>query len=612
VGFLGAVALVLAVTAVVLPVPREGAADRSPRWFLALAAAVVAAAIWVGGPVLWALQHLPFYSTNFIGRATSVFGFLGAALAGIGFDRVLRWVALSRQPSLDDAQETEVRSRGSRIAQFLVPAAVLLGVALFGVIVVDAAYDYAASRGMTLYLSRALRVPAVLLVVAVVAVLLIRFGPPLLRPARAAIAAVLVLLAVAQSAAFAHQMLPLSDRANLYPSTPTHAFLQAHIGEDRYASGGWTMYPATSDYYELRTPVGHEFTEPQWKDLLLAVDPRVAASRTFSRFLSDAPLTDPGSSALLDQLAVRYWVAAPEHVVGRPDDRPTGNQRVRIGPDERAQCEIRGGALRGVEVDVARARRVPAHGRPMLHVAVHTPTGVIEGERLLVGKLSDGPQRVAVAGEGLSPSGHYPVDIWFTGLRGGTRFHSAGTQPWCAAVRPSGDGLRLVFAEAGATVYERLHALPRIRWASRSEVVGNADERIRALTRGIPDDTVLTEDADAPAADGGRTEVSLLSDVPEKIAARVRADGAGYLVVADALVRDGWTATVDGKRANLVRANHAFASVWVPAGEHRVELRYAAPGLRAGIALSAVSVVVACGLLLLPALRRRRHDNPRT
>ena len=35
-------------------------------------------------------------------------------------------------------------------------------------------------------------------------------------------------------------------------------------------------------------------------------------------------------------------------------------------------------------------------------------------------------------------------------------------------VRPSDDGLRLVYADAGATIYRRLTALRRIRWASHS------------------------------------------------------------------------------------------------------------------------------------------------
>ena len=224
VGFLGAVALVLAVSAVVLRVPRGAAPDRSPRWFLGVAAAVVAAAVWVGGPILWALQHLPSYAKNFIGRATSVFGFLGAALAGIGFDRLLRWVSPDRQPGPDDAQEPEARSGGARIRSFLVPAAILVGVALFGVMVVDAAYKYAPAQGMTVHLGRALRVPAVLLVVAVVGVLLIRFLPPSLRPARAAIAAVIAFLAVAQSAAFAHTDAALERPGQPVPADPHPRF----------------------------------------------------------------------------------------------------------------------------------------------------------------------------------------------------------------------------------------------------------------------------------------------------------------------------------------------------------------------------------------------------
>ena len=286
VGFLGAIAMVLAVTAVVLRVPHGVRPDRSPRWFLAVASLIAAAAIWVGGPVLWVIQQLPFYSDNRIWRAQSVFGFLGAALAGIGFDRILRWVAVSRQSDPDSAQVSDVRSGRARIAQLLVPAAVLLGIAAFAAFVVIAAYEYAAEAGMTPYLTQTLRVPGLLLVLAIVAVLLIRFRPRLLRAACPAIAAVIALLAVTQSAWFAHRMLPLSDRANLYPVTPTHAFLQAHIGGDRYASGGGTMYTDTSDYYKLRTPVGHESSRGVQRCDQAAMDCGWCSPRPGPRFMN--------------------------------------------------------------------------------------------------------------------------------------------------------------------------------------------------------------------------------------------------------------------------------------------------------------------------------------
>ena len=56
---------------------------------------------------------------------------------------------------------------------------------------------------------------------------------------------------------------------------------------------------------------------------------------------------------------------------------------------------------------------------------------------------------------------------------------------------------------------------------------------------------------------------------------RIESDGpAGFVVVSDCLV-PGWSATVDGADAPLLRADYAFRAVPVPAGRHVVVLRYA-------------------------------------
>jgi len=65
----------------------------------------------------------------------------------------------------------------------------------------------------------------------------------------------------------------------------------------------------------------------------------------------------------------------------------------------------------------------------------------------------------------------------------------------------------------------------------------------------------------------------------------------------------GWRATVDGREVPILRANYAFRAVEVPAGRSRVELSYRPPGLAAGLAASAVTVVVV--LVLLAWYRRR-------
>lgn len=606
VGFVGAVAVVLAVAALVLRLPRGAAPERSPRWFLAAAAAIAATAIYVGGPVLAALQYLPFYSTNFIGRASSVFGFLVAALAGIGLERLLRWVEFHRRSERGQRGDSrEPRAGTAAIGKLLLPAVLLVSVGLLGIAVLRAASDYAAAAGQTAHLQGTLALPAVLLTAALASVVLVRVGPRPFRPALTVIVALVALLAVAQSAAFAHTMLPLNDRSNVYPLTPTHSFLQAHIAENRYGSGLGVMFPASSDYYRLRTPVGHEFTTDRWKDLLRAADRRSVVTRTGSRFSADLSLAEAGKSAVLDQLAVRYWVASPGDVAGRADKIPDDGSTIEVGPDERRRCEVDGTDLRGVEIEVAETRDLPPLGRSVLHVAVRTPDGTLTGERLL-GSLAAGPQRVAVLGEDLPRGGRFRVEVWFTGLDGKTVLRARDGELACAAVRPQDDGLRLVFAEAGATVYERLGSLPRIRWASRSEHGLSHAARLQALSDGLPGDTVLIEDRKSPAAEGGAAAVDVVQDSPERITVQVDADRGGYLVVADAVVRDGWRATVDGRRARLVHGNHAFAAVWVPAGEHSIRLTYTAPGLRTGVIVSILSIVVAGLLRLVPLLRQSR------
>ncbi len=492
VGFLGAAAVVLALCALVVRLPVGGAPDRSPRVFLAVALVVLVVLIWVGGPLLGAVQRLPLFSSNSITRAQSVFGFLGAALAGVGIDRLLRWIS-ARRGGKDSGSGPDLRA--------MVPALAVLAVAVvFFLLVLVRGGSDAHRLGYAGHWWSALIVPGLFLVAAVVAALLTRFGP---SPAQRFGPFVLALLVVAQSTMFAHTMLPLSHRSNLYPATPTQSYLQRHLDGERFGASGVTLYPAGSaSFYGLRTPVGHEFTQPRWWDVLLAVDPKVRVSPTYSLFPQSLTAERSASLPALDQLAVRYWVGASSDVAGTVDPTPAAPDRVRLKKGERGHCEIDGGALRGVQVVVQRPRNLPLDKPTVIHVAVHTPSGVQEGQRLLGKRLPAVPTRVAVPGEGLSGGGSYPVDVWVTGARGATVFKGQGGDLACSGVRPTDDGLRLVFAEAGDTVYERLSAFPRIRWADRSRVVADADERVRELKRGVAEDTVLLDDDSTPAADG--------------------------------------------------------------------------------------------------------------
>ena len=597
VGFLGAAAVGLASAALVLR--RRAVGDTVPTAFFAGAAAILAVGIWVGGPVLAALYALPLWSTNFIGRAQSVFGFLVAVLVGVAFDRLHRGVT-------DAAGGPLARRLGRH--QTVRVGLVVAGLALVAVLVTGAVVRVARSDGFTDHLLSTVTLPLLILVVGAVLVVVAARGP---RSASVLALALLAVLVVAQASAFAHTLLPGSRVQDFYPVTPTHAYLSANLHGDRYGATGNTMFAPTSDYYELRTPVGHEFTDQRWKDVVYAADPRAQLTVTYSTFSPELPIEQVEHSPALDQLAVRYWVASPRSGIGAREPMSGGRERIELEEGNSGACTVPGGPLRGVRVQVAAVMPAVTDGRrPMLHAAVTSGGVERQGAILIDSEFEPGRLFVAIAGEDLPASSTASVRFWVTDTEGSRVFRGQGGRLSCSAIRPAEDGLRLVHADAGGAVYQRLDALPRIRWAATSRVVTGRHERIAMVDQGVPADTVLLEDDRLPVGSGRPAAVRVLADERERLSVQVDAKGGGYLVVADSIARAGWHATVDGSPVDVVHGNHAFAAIPVPEGDHRVELVYRAPGLRVGVVVTVASLLVAAVPVIGPVLVRRRRQAP--
>ena len=71
----------------------------------------------------------------------------------------------------------------------------------------------------------------------------------------------------------------------------------------------------------------------------------------------------------------------------------------------------------------------------------------------------------------------------------------------------------------------------------------------------------------------------------------------GLVYAAESFFR-GWSATVNGDPATILRANYAFRAVEVPAGRVTIELSYLPPGLRSGVLVTALSLMATLGLLV--------------
>ena len=100
------------------------------------------------------------------------------------------------------------------------------------------------------------------------------------------------------------------------------------------------------------------------------------------------------------------------------------------------------------------------------------------------------------------------------------------------------------------------------------------------------------------ASGAGRVAVRYPTDRTVVLDAESR-DG-GVVVLHDTYAA-GWTATVGGRETEIIPVNILSRGVMVPAGRHRIEMRYTPPGFHDAVALSAASIL---GLVLIE--RRRR------
>lgn len=80
-----------------------------------------------------------------------------------------------------------------------------------------------------------------------------------------------------------------------------------------------------------------------------------------------------------------------------------------------------------------------------------------------------------------------------------------------------------------------------------------------------------------------------------RIRCEVKAAGPAMVVVAQSY-HPNWHAFIDDVEIPLFRANHSFQAIPVPAGEHRLELRYIDYSFRSGIGLC-LAGILACMLI---------------
>lgn len=102
-----------------------------------------------------------------------------------------------------------------------------------------------------------------------------------------------------------------------------------------------------------------------------------------------------------------------------------------------------------------------------------------------------------------------------------------------------------------------------------------------------------------------RGEARIAVNLPERVEVEAQADGPALLVVNDQYAF-GWSAEVDGRRAEILPTNYLARGVWLEPGAHRVVFRYRTPMLLEGALVAAAAALVLAGWAAARVPRARR------
>ncbi|HEY9282462.1 MAG TPA: YfhO family protein, partial [Pyrinomonadaceae bacterium] len=181
---------------------------------------------------------------------------------------------------------------------------------------------------------------------------------------------------------------------------------------------------------------------------------------------------------------------------------------------------------------------------------------------------------------------------------------------WLVARAEAVDGeeaLKLIRGDAGARAFDPRRTVLLEGAAGELPVLARADDESRRTVESRPGAGAVNEGAanesssDAMISNGSARVVAY---EPAALAIETESARPAVLVVSENFY-PGWEATVDGERAPIMRADYLLRAVAVPAGRHRVEMRYRPAAARRGALVSSLTLL-ALGVLTFIALMRRR------
>ena len=159
------------------------------------------------------------------------------------------------------------------------------------------------------------------------------------------------------------------------------------------------------------------------------------------------------------------------------------------------------------------------------------------------------------------------------------------------------------------------HAYGNAWFVNKVQYVNNANEEIDALDSIIPTETAVVDARFKDVLKGtmesykdSLSSIRLTSYTPNRLTYETNNAQDGIAVFSEIYYPDGWHVTIDGQHAELARADYILRTMYVPAGQHTIEMRFDPTSLHVteGIAYGALALLV-IGIIVAVLIAKRKY-----
>ena len=99
-----------------------------------------------------------------------------------------------------------------------------------------------------------------------------------------------------------------------------------------------------------------------------------------------------------------------------------------------------------------------------------------------------------------------------------------------------------------------------------------------------------------PAAEG--SSINLTSYAPDVLTYQSQSTADGTVVFSEIYYPYGWKAYIDGKPAEIFRANYLLRAMNIPAGQHEIRMEFRPDSVRKGNAIASIFIVMMYAIVL--------------